>query len=218
MTILVLEDNEILAEGICAKLALAGFFVDHFISGEDGLYALETKSYDLLVLDLGLPEVDGIEIIKKTRLKKSDIPILVTSARDRLDQRILGLDTGADDYICKPFELDEIVARVQALLRRSKKNLSFLIEYNDLVFDLKSKVLKKEDSLIELSKRELAIFEHLLLNLNAIISKEDIVEHITTFDDDLNPTAVEVYISRLRKKLKTSINIKSVRGVGYMMS
>lgn len=218
MTILVLEDNEILAEGICAKLKHAGFFIDHFSDGADGLYALNAKSYDLLILDLGLPSIDGIEIIKSVRLKQDDIPILVISARDRLDQRILGLDTGADDYICKPFELDEIVARIQALLRRSKKKISHRIEHNDLIFDAKQRTLSQSGILIELSKRELAVFEYLILNLNAIVSKEDIVEHITTFDDDLNPTAIEVYISRLRKKLKKSLTIKSVRGVGYMMS
>ena len=218
MDILLLEDNETLAKGIYLTLKEKGFIVDYFLDGEDGMYAIETKSYDLLILDLGLPGIDGIDIITRIREKEDDIPILVISARDRLDQRILGLDTGADDYLCKPFELGEVIARVQALLRRSKKLTSYKLIYNDLVFDTKNRVLMKGDVIIDLNKRELTIFEYLILNLNAIVSKEDIVTHITSFDDDLNPTAVETYISRLRKKMGESINIKNVRGVGYMMS
>ncbi|XPV68755.1 MAG: response regulator transcription factor [Halarcobacter sp.] len=218
MKILLLEDNETLANGINRKLQEIGYIVDFFYNGEDGLYTLETVKYDLLILDLGLPGIDGIEIIKKLRSTKKNLPILVISARDKLDQRILGLDTGADDYLCKPFELDEVVARVNALLRRSNNQVSNIIKYNDLVFDTQSLILKKENEIIELSKRELRIFEYLLLNLNAIISKENIVEQVTTVDDEFNPTAVETYISRLRKKLGNSINLKTVRGLGYMLS
>lgn len=218
MKILLLEDNETLANGINRKLQEIGYIVDFFYNGEDGLYTLETVKYDLLILDLGLPGIDGIDIIKKLRGTKKNLPILVISARDKLDQRILGLDTGADDYLCKPFELDEVVARVNALLRRSNNQVSNIIKYNDLIFDTQSLILKKENEIIELSKRELRIFEYLLLNLNAIISKENIVEQVTTVDDEFNPTAVETYISRLRKKLGNSINLKTVRGLGYMLS
>jgi len=218
MKILLLEDNEILADGIYKKLKEVGFITDLFYNGEDGLYSLETSVYDLLILDLGLPGIDGIEIIKKLRKSQQNLPILVISARDKLDQRILGLDTGADDYLCKPFELDEVIARVQALLRRSKNQISNTISYNDLKFDTQSLILKKNNEPIELSKRELTIFECLLQNLNAIVSKENIVEHITSIDDEFNPTAVETYVSRLRKKLGNSINLKTVRGLGYMMS
>jgi len=162
--------------------------------------------------------MDGIEIIKKLRKSKQKLPILVISARDKLDQRILGLDTGADDYICKPFELDEVIARVQALLRRSNNQISNVIQYNDLKFDTQSLFLTKNNIAIELSKRELTIFEYLLQNLNVIVSKENIVDHITSVDDEFNPTAVETYMSRLRKKLGNSINVKTIRGLGYMMS
>lgn len=218
MKILLLEDNKTLADGIYKKLKEIGFIADVFFDGEDGLYILETARYDLLILDLGLPGIDGIDIIKKLRKSKQNLPILVITARDKLDQRILGLDIGADDYLCKPFELDEVVARVQALLRRSKNQISNAIKYNDLVFDTQTLVLTKDTKPIELSKRELTIFEYLLQNLNAIVSKENIVEHITSIDDEFNPTAVETYISRLRKKLGNSINLKTVRGLGYMMS
>lgn len=218
MKILLIEDNETLANGIAKKLKEAGYIVDVFYDGEDGLYSLETAVYDLLILDLGLPCIDGIDIIKKLRSSQKSLPILVISARDKLDQRILGLDTGADDYLCKPFELDEVIARVHALLRRSKNQISNIINYNDLSFNTQTLILTKDSITIDLSKRELKIFEYLLQNQNAIVSKDNIVEHITSVDDEFNPTAVETYISRLRKKLGDSINIKTVRGLGYMMS
>lgn len=218
MKILLLEDNETLSNAISKKLKALGFILDCFYDGEDGLYALQTNVYDLLILDLGLPSIDGIDIVKELRASQKDIPILIISARDKLDQRILGLDTGADDYLCKPFELDEVVARVQALLRRSKNHVNHDITYKDLVFDTQSRTLKRGDEYIDLSKRELTIFEHLLLNQNSILSKDTIVEHITSIDDEFNPTAVETYISRLRKKLGDSINLKTVRGLGYILS
>jgi len=218
MKILLLEDNETLSNAISKKLKALGFILDCFYDGEDGLYSLQTNVYDLLILDLGLPSIDGIDIVKELRASQKDIPILIISARDKLDQRILGLDTGADDYLCKPFELDEVVARVQALLRRSKNHINHNITYNDLVFDTQSRTLKRGDEYIDLSKRELTIFEHLLLNQNSILSKDTIVEHITSIDDEFNPTAVETYISRLRKKLGDSINLKTVRGLGYILS
>lgn len=218
MKILLIEDNETLANGISKKLKEIGYIVDVFYDGEDGLYSLETAIYDLLILDLGLPCIDGIDIIKKLRTSRKNLPILVISARDKLDQRILGLDTGADDYLCKPFELDEVIARVHALLRRSKNQISNIINYNDLSFNTQTLILTKDSNTIDLSKRELKIFEYLLQNQNAIVSKDNIVEHITSVDDEFNPTAVETYISRLRKKLGDSINIKTVRGLGYMMS
>lgn len=218
MKILLLEDNKTLAWSMCKKLKKAGFVVDILYDGQEGLYALETNEYDILVLDLGLPSADGIDIIKHLRSSKQDVPILIISARDKLDQRILGLDTGADDYICKPFELDEVFVRVQALMRRSKNHLSNKIYYADLVFDTKNRTLYKDSILIDLTKRELAVFEYLITNLNIVLSKDNIVGHITSFDDEFNPTAVETYISRLRKKLKESLNLKTVRGLGYILS
>lgn len=218
MKILLLEDNQILAQGILSKLEEYKYIVDLFDDGEDGLYALKTAKYDILVLDLGLPKIDGIDIIKHLRDLNQDIPILIISARDRLDQRILGLNTGADDYLCKPFELDEVVARVQALLRRSKNQINNKVVFNDLVFDTKNKTLYKNDEAIDLTKRELAIFEYLIINLDVVLSKDNIVDHITSFDDDFNPTAVETYISRLRKKVGESLTLKTVRGLGYILN
>lgn len=218
MKVLLIEDNKTLADGLSHKLKEAGFVIDLFYNGEDGLYALQTSSYDLLILDLGLPDIDGIEIIKKLRKSYENLPILIISARDKLDQRIYGLDIGADDYLCKPFELDEVIARAHALVRRIKNIVSNKIIYNNLEYDVKSRTLSQNGQIIELNKRELSIFEYLLENLRVILSKENIVEHITSIDDEFNPTAIEIYISRLRKKLGSSINLKTVRGLGYILS
>ncbi|MBU3014713.1 response regulator transcription factor [Poseidonibacter lekithochrous] len=218
MKILVVEDNEKLANAVLKKLENNGYAVDLFYDGEEGLYAIETSFYDLLILDLGLPGIDGIEIIKKLRSHHKIIPILIISARDELDQRILGLDCGADDYLCKPFELNEVIARVQALLRRTKYQVNSKITYNDLIYDTQNRTLMKSGEHVELSKRELAIFENLLLNIDTVLSKENIVEHISTFTESIHPSSVETYVSRIRKKLANSINLKTARGLGYILS
>lgn len=218
MKILLIEDNEKLANAILKKLEKNAYCVDLFYDGEEGLYAIESSFYDLLILDLGLPGIDGIEIIKKLRSLNIIIPILIISARDEIDQRILGLDCGADDYLCKPFELNEVIARVQALLRRTKYQVNNKITYNDLVYDTQNRTLTQSNEYIELSKRELAIFENLLLNIDTVLSKENIVEHISTFTEAIHPSSVETYISRIRKKLGDSINLKTARGLGYILS
>jgi len=218
MKILLVEDNEKLANAVLKKLENNGYSVDMFFDGEEGLYALESSFYDLLILDLGLPGIDGIDIIKKLRNLHKTIPILIISARDELDQRIFGLDCGADDYLCKPFELNEVIARVQALLRRTKYHVNSKITYNDLIYDTQNRTLFKADKYIELSKRELAIFENLLLNLDTVLSKENIVEHISTYTESIHPSSVETYVSRIRKKLGNSISLKTARGLGYILS
>jgi DNA-binding response OmpR family regulator len=218
MKILLIEDNEKLANAVLKKLENNGYSIDMFLDGEEGLYALESSFYDLLILDLGLPGIDGIDIIKKLRNLHKTIPILIISARDELDQRIFGLDCGADDYLCKPFELNEVVARVQALLRRTKYHVHSKIIYNDLTYNTQNRTLFKADKYIDLSKRELAIFENLLLNLDIVLSKENIVEQISTYTESIHPASVETYVSRIRKKLGDSINLKTARGLGYILS
>lgn len=218
MRILILEDNVILASGLSDKLTNAGYAVDVLEDGEDGNSVLEYQEYDLLILDLGLPGIDGIEILKKLRITKNKIPVLIISARDRLDQKILGLESGADDYLCKPFELDEVLARVNALLRRSLQDGQTLIDLNNLIFDTSSRTLTRGDERIELSHRELSLFEYLLTNINKVMSKESILEHIASFDDEITLTSIETYISRLRKKLGDDVSLKTVRRLGYILS
>lgn len=218
MRILILEDNLILAAGLSDKLIGAGYAVDVLHDGEDGNSVLEYQEYDLLILDLGLPGMDGIDILKNLRVSKKKIPVLVISARDKLDQKILGLESGADDYLCKPFELDEVLARVNALLRRSLQDGQTLIELNNLTFDVSSRTLMRADKRIELSHRELGLFEYLLTHKNKVMSKESILEHIASFDDEISLTSIETYISRLRKKLGSDVSLKTVRRLGYILS
>jgi len=215
--ILVLEDNETLALGISHALSSAGFAVDVLNDGLEGRQVLEYEPYDLLVLDLGLPHLDGMDLLKNLRKQRSKLPVLIISARDKLDQKILGLESGADDYLCKPFALEEVVARVNALLRRALQNGQSRITLGDLSFDTTTRTLTCNDERIELSSRETSIFEQLLLHANQVLSKENIASHIAAFDDDFNPTAIETYISRLRKKLGESVVLQTVRGLGYIL-
>lgn len=217
MRILVLEDNETLALGISHALSSAGFAVDVLNDGLEGRQVLEYEPYDLLVLDLGLPHLDGMDLLKNLRKQRSKLPVLIISARDKLDQKILGLESGADDYLCKPFALEEVVARVNALLRRALQNGQSRITLGDLSFDTTTRTLTCNDERIELSSRETSIFEQLLLHANQVLSKENIASHIAAFDDDFNPTAIETYISRLRKKLGESVVLQTVRGLGYIL-
>lgn len=217
MRILVLEDNETLALGISHTLSNAGFAVDVLNDGLEGKQVLEYEPYDLLVLDLGLPNLDGMDLLKSLRRHQSNLPVLIISARDKLDQKILGLECGADDYLCKPFALEEVVARVNALLRRSLQNGQSLITFGNLSFDTNTRTLTCNGERIELSSRETSIFEQLLLHANQVLSKENIASHIAAFDDDFNPTAIETYISRLRKKLGECVILQTVRGLGYIL-
>lgn len=217
MRILVLEDNEILALGICHVLKTAGYAVDILSDGVEGKQVLEYEPYDLLVLDLGLPNLDGIDLLQSLRKEQSKIPVLIISARDKLDQKILGFESGADDYLCKPFALEEVVVRVNALLRRTLQDGLSHIFIGDLVFDTNSRTLTCKGERVELSFRETSIFEQLLTHANQVLSKENIASHIAAFDDDFNPTAIETYISRLRKKLGSSVTLQTVRGLGYIL-
>lgn len=217
MRILVLEDNETLALGISHALSSAGYAVDVLNDGLEGRQVLEYEPYDLLVLDLGLPHLDGMDLLKNLRKQRSKLPVLIISARDKLDQKILGLESGADDYLSKPFALEEVVARVNALLRRALQNGQSRITLGDLSFDTTTRTLTCKDERVELSSRETSIFEQLLLHANHVLSKENIASHIAAFDDDFNPTAIETYISRLRKKLGESVVLQTVRGLGYIL-
>ena len=218
MRILILEDNSILSTSIQNILIKSGYAVDVFDDGDDGQSALDCANYDLLILDLGLPNLDGIDILKNLRKQKKTLPVLIISARDRLDQKILGLQSGADDYLTKPFALDEVLARVNALLRRAFQDGQSITELNNLTYDSISKVLRKNGKIIELSRRELSIFEFLLSNKNRVVNKDMIIEHITSYDNNINRTAIETYISRLRKKLGKSFSLKTIRGLGYMLT
>ncbi|WP_024954477.1 response regulator transcription factor [Sulfurospirillum arcachonense] len=218
MRILILEDNIRLATGLKKRLSQEGYAIDVLHDGEEGASVLDYQEYDLLILDLGLPGMDGIDILKKMRKNNKTMPVLITSARFKLDQKILGLEAGADDYIAKPFDLKEIVARVHALLRRSQQKGQTTIQLGDLTFNVLTRMLTKGDEHIHLSNRELSVFEYLISQVNVVLSKENISNHVGNFDNTFTPHAIETYISRIRKKLGSNVQIKTFPGLGYMIS
>jgi len=217
MRLLIVEDSETLAKGLKTTLKTAGFAVDIAHDGALGLNLLKVQQYDLLILDLGLPKIDGMDLLRHLRLTNKTIPVLIISARDELDQRIKGLDLGADDYLCKPFILKEVTARVRALLRRSHHTLDTVINQGRLSLNTHTRSLKLDNRSIELHRRELSVLEYLLTHTDRVVSKEQIAEHICSFDDDINPVAIETYVSRLRKKLDGALKLKTVRGLGYFL-
>lgn len=218
MRILILEDNVRLAEGLSKAFRKDGYAVDILHDGEDGASLLEYQDYDLLILDLGLPGMDGIDVLKQIRKNHKTLPVLILSARYKLDEKILGLESGADDYMTKPFDIEEVIVRVRTLLRRSQQQGQMTIQLGELVFNTAERAISDKDgNRINLSKRELGVFEFLLSQANVVLSKENISEHVGNFDDAFSAHAIETYISRIRKKLGNNVNIKTFQGLGYML-
>jgi len=217
MRLLIIEDSPTLAEGLRQTLQLAGFAVDTIGDGIQGQAMLQHQLYDLVILDLGLPRLDGMTILQDLRQRGDALPVLIISARDQLDQRIEGLELGADDYLCKPFEQEEVVARVRALLRRSMNKTNHLMRYGAISLDPGAQVLTLDDQPLELHRRELAVLAYLLSNVGRVVNKEQIAERISSFDDLVSSSAIETYVSRLRKKLKGELKLKTIRGLGYLL-
>ena len=217
MRVLIVEDNELLATGMMMALSEQGYAVDVIHDGLHAIQALKQIEYDLILLDLGLPKEDGLTVLRILREKKSITPVIIISARDKLDQRITGLDQGADDYLCKPFELDEIVARARALLRRSNSLTLNKISYGDIHIDLNNRSVNINGEQIILHRRELSVLEYLILNTGKVLSKSQIADRIASLDEGLSSTAIETYISRLRKRFGPALSLSTIRGLGYLL-
>jgi len=217
MKILILEDNAILAEGLKTAIEEAGYYVDVLMDGMQGIPWLKSGQYDLLMLDLGLPGMDGIEILRYLRRQKNPIPVIIITARDRLDQRITGLEEGADDYLCKPFSLEEVVARVRAVIRRSRSFSDNRLKNGDVELCLASRTLTLNGEIVTLHRRELAVLEYFMLNRGRLLSKDQVADSIASLEQDISAGAIETYVSRIRKKLGAAVAIRTVRGLGYMM-
>lgn len=220
MKVLVVEDSKTIAQAIQKGLQNKGYVVDVAYDGLQGYDLALSEAYDVLVLDLMLPGKDGKEICKDLRAEGNTVPILMLTARGSLEDKVSGLQTGADDYLVKPFEFEELVARVQALSRRQKALVSDIINANGLTVDMGVKSVTRFGTLIELSKREFSLLTYLLKNKGRVVSKDQIVEHVWEFDADVLPNTVEVYIGYLRAKLEKPFHrakglIKTVRGFGY---
>lgn len=218
MRILLVEDDEILSDGISKALKQSGYAVDHVASGLDADHALGTSNFDVLILDLGLPQLDGLEVLRRLRSRKDKLPVLILTARDRLEDRVTGLDFGADDYLTKPFDLPELEARVRALLRRGQAAGDVELVCGPLKFHTVAKRVTANNQPIELSAKELAMLEVLLVRTGIVVSKEQLIEHTYCWDEEVSHNAVEVNIHRLRKKLEpVGVNIRAIRGLGYLL-
>ena len=218
MRILVVEDDEVLAAALTRALTQSAYAVDHVADGEHANLALATDSYDLVVLDLALPRVDGMRVLKRLRDRRSRIPVLVLSARDALEDRVAGLDEGADDYLTKPFDLPEFEARVRALMRRGQYHAGSSLTHGRLRLDLAARRVFHDDQPIEFSARELGVIELLMARQGRVVTKEQLVDRLFGWGEDVGSNAIEVYVHRVRKKLEPfHIDIRTVRGMGYLL-
>lgn len=217
MRILIAEDDAIIADGLSRSLRQAGYAVDWAANGQDADTALLTVTYDLLILDLGLPKLPGLEVLKRLRSRTSQLPVLILTALDGTHDRVKGLDLGADDYMVKPFELAELEARVRALTRRSAGTAP-TIQCGSLVFDQVGRVAQVEGVMLELSAREIGLLEVLLTRMGRLVSKDQLVDHLCGWGEEVSHNAIEVYVHRLRKKLEPGgVKIATVRGLGYCL-
>lgn len=217
MRILIAEDDPIIADGLTRSLRQGGYAVDWAANGLDADTALVTASYDLLILDLGLPKMPGLDVLKRLRGRNSQLPVLILTALDGTGDRVRGLDLGADDYMAKPFELAELEARVRALTRRSAGTVPTIL-CGALSYDQVGRVAQIHGQVLDLSAREVGLLEILLMRMGRLVSKDQLVEHLCGWGEEVSHNAIEVYVHRLRKKLESGgVKIATVRGLGYCL-
>lgn len=218
MRILIAEDDSILADGLLRSLRQSGYAVDLVTNGEDADSALALQTFDLLILDLGLPALPGLEVLRRLRARNSTLPVMILTAADSIEQRVKGLDLGADDYMAKPFALSELEARVRALTRRGAGGGPTVVRHGQLAFDQVGRIATLNDQMIDLSARELGLLEILLQRVGRLVSKEQLVDHLCEWGEEVSNNAIEVYVHRLRKKLEPGgVRIATVRGLGYCL-
>ncbi len=218
MRVLIVEDDPVLADGLTRSLKQSDYAVDCAHDGEQADHMLGAQKYDLAILDLGLPKLDGFEVLRRLRRRGAAVPVLVLTARDALADRVKGLDLGADDYLTKPFDLPELEARVRALIRRGQAGGSTLVTHGPLALDLNGRRATLDGVPLELSARELGVLEVLLLRSGRVVNKEQLAEQLYGWDDEVGANAIEVYVHRLRKKLEPAgVAIRTIRGLGYLL-
>lgn len=218
MRLLVVEDNDRLAETLTSLLRGEGHAVDLVANGEDADATLAAESFDLVILDLGLPGMDGLDVLRRLRDRRAETAVLILTSRGALDDRVKGLNLGADDYLTKPFEIEEFEARVRALLRRRARAKGSSLVVGELLFDVSARTARLRGAALDLPKRELDLLEALMVRAGRVSSKRELVEAISDFDGSVSETAIELYVSRLRRKLEPEgVRIRVLRGLGYML-
>lgn len=218
MRVLIVEDDKLLGDGLTRYLQQAGYVVDVSTSGTEADALLGQEDYDLVILDIGLPGLDGFEVLRRMRRRKRYVPVLVLTARDTLEDRVRGLDLGADDYLVKPFALLELEARVRAVARRGQAVNGTPLTYGALILDTGARRAWLEQKPLKLTAREWGVLEFLILRAGKMVNKDQIVAAVSRWDAEISHNAVEVYISRLRSKLEPAgIRIHAVRGFGYYL-
>jgi two-component system OmpR family response regulator len=218
MRILIAEDDAVLADGLSRSLKAGGYAVDVVASGDAADTALAAQSFDLLILDVGLPKLSGLEVLRRMRARNSTVPVLILTAADSVEQRVKGLDLGADDYMAKPFALSELEARVRALTRRAAGSAQTILRHGPLALDQVGHVATINDQVIDLSARELGLLEILLQRPGRLVSKEQLVDRLCSWGEEVSNNAIEVYVHRLRKKIEVAgVRIITVRGLGYYL-
>ena len=220
MKILIVEDEKKLANFLKKGLQEEGYAVDLVHNGEDGLYMATDKDYDLVILDIYIPKLDGFAVLKRLREQEVATPVLLLTVRATIEDKVLGLDLGADDYLTKPFAFEKILARVRALLRRHTSLDNMVLRLADLVLDPVRRTVMRGTRKIDLTVKEFALLEYLMRNTSRVVSRTMIVEHVWNYDFDTGTNVVDVYVNYLRKKIDTDPDAKlihTVRGVGYVI-
>lgn len=218
MRILLVEDNETLADGLSSILRGSGYAVDVVGDGASADAVTATETFDLVILDLNLPEMGGLEVLRSMRSRQDKAAVLILTARGTTEERVKGLDLGADDYMTKPFDVSELEARVRVLLRRRAGLHSSTVQYGNVSLDLTSRTFSADGVLIDLPARELGILEVLFMRAGKVVPKDAIIQSLAGFDDDLSANAIEQYVSRLRKRLSPyGLSVRTARGIGYYL-
>lgn len=215
MRVLLVEDDLSLGDGMCIALRREGFTVDWLKDGLQAMQALEQETFDLVILDLGLPRMDGMQVLQKVREKEIDIPVLVLTARDSIEDRVNGLDAGADDYVVKPFDLTEIIARIRAIVRRSKGRSVSLISHGEITLAPDSMQVTYQGKDVSLTRREFVLLSELLSRPGHVFTRDALVQSLYGWGEEVESNALEVHIHHLRKKFYTEL-IRTIRGVGYV--
>ena len=216
MRVLIVEDDPLLGDALAAGLKQRGFEADWVQDGRDAQAALRVEPFAAVVLDLGLPGLGGIELLRGERARGNKVPVLILTARDAVQDRIAGLDSGADDYVVKPTDLDELAARLRALVRRSKGEPAPVLQIGQVVLDPAARMVTLDGQAMDLPPREFTLLQELMLNAGRVLSREQLEERMYRWGDEVESNAVEVHVHHLRRKLGAQI-VKTIRGVGYMM-